>query len=210
MTEIWCALSRTQRRRKAAVALFACGLLVLAAISSPAWGVEGLWARSIATAGMLLMAASVLGRIWCALYIAGRKKVFLVMEGPYSLSRNPLYVFSAIGAVGFGAQSGALALAILAGAAYVLIFTPVIRKEESFLEQTLGAPYVAYRDRTPRWASGFLRPTLWQDEDLLEIEPSRIVRAGGESALIFLATPVFGAIALAQAYGGLPVWIPLL
>ena len=64
-------------------------------------------------AGLIFVCIS--GRTWCSLYIGGRKNHELVTTGPYSVSRNPLYVFSIIGAIGIGAQFGAVSVAILAG-----------------------------------------------------------------------------------------------
>src|SRR5690349_15131041 len=54
---------------------------------------------AIEWAGMILIFICVCGRTWCSLYIGGRKISELVAVGPYSISRNPLYVFSIIGAV---------------------------------------------------------------------------------------------------------------
>ena len=51
-------------------------------------------------AGFAAVMTAVLGRVWCALYIAGRKNAELCQDGPYSFVRNPLYVFSFVGAVG--------------------------------------------------------------------------------------------------------------
>jgi len=65
-------------------------------------------------AGIILVAAASLGRLWCSLYIAGKKTNTLVTEGPYSISRNPLYFFSLLGAVGVGFASETFLLAVLA------------------------------------------------------------------------------------------------
>jgi len=65
--------------------------------------------------GAALIFVCVSGRTWCTLYIGGRKNHELVTAGPYSVCRNPLYVFSIIGAIGIGAQLGAVLVAILVG-----------------------------------------------------------------------------------------------
>lgn len=64
--------------------------------------------------GLIAIMVCVLGRAWCSLYIGGRKKQEIVTCGPYSLCRNPLYVFSFIGAFGIGAQTGSLTVGVAA------------------------------------------------------------------------------------------------
>ena len=51
--------------------------------------------------GLALAAVGAAGRIWCSFFISGRKDGQLVSEGPYSISRNPLYVFSCIACWGW-------------------------------------------------------------------------------------------------------------
>jgi protein-S-isoprenylcysteine O-methyltransferase Ste14 len=75
----------------------------------------------------------------------------MIEEGPYRLSRNPLYV---------GLLALYLGLALLAPtfwglalfpAAVLLVDWGAIRPEERFLHERFGAPYDEYRRRTRRW-----------------------------------------------------------
>ena len=101
-------------------------------------------------AGVLLIVACVFGRCWTILYIGGRKNEILVMAGPYSICRNPLYLFSTIGVLGFGLMLQSLIYAALMTSLVFLIFVWTIRKEEVFLRQKFGEIYATYADRTPR------------------------------------------------------------
>ncbi len=47
------------------------------------------------------------------LRIGGRKILELVTDGPYSIMRNPLYVFSVIRVAGIGAQAGSVTIALV-------------------------------------------------------------------------------------------------
>src|SRR3979409_629170 len=92
------------------------------------------WSADVETviewAGRALIVVCILGRTWCSLYIGGRKTSRLVTAGPYSVSRNPLYVFSVIGAVGIGAQLGAVSVAILAGIFAAIVHMLVVIQGE--------------------------------------------------------------------------------
>ena len=59
----------------------------------------------------------IVGRLWSTLYIGGRKSAEVVTGGPYSMTRNPLYVFSTLAAAGVGAQMGSIVATIGFGAA---------------------------------------------------------------------------------------------
>ena len=101
-------------------------------------------------AGAILIVACVFGRCWAILYIGARKNEMLVMTGPYSICRNPLYLFSIIGVLGFGLMLQSLIYAALLTSVVFLIFIWTIKKEEEFLRQKFGETYVAYANRTPR------------------------------------------------------------
>jgi protein-S-isoprenylcysteine O-methyltransferase Ste14 len=83
--------------------------------------------------GLAVIAVCIVGRAWCSLYIGGRKKAEIVDRGPYSVSRNPLYVFSFIGAFGMGAQTGSITLALLFLVLTVAVFYATVRREEAWL-----------------------------------------------------------------------------
>ncbi len=75
----------------------------------------------------------------------------LITDGPYQLSRNPIYVcytFLYLG-VGFWANS-IWPLAFLPLVLWVL-HRIVISREEAYLERRFGDVYRAYRHRVRRW-----------------------------------------------------------
>ena len=75
-------------------------LAIILALSSSEWHFQSSFIEHILWFfGWLFVGIGVMGRIWCSLYISGFKNAKLVTEGPYSLCRNPLYLFSYLGGV---------------------------------------------------------------------------------------------------------------
>jgi protein-S-isoprenylcysteine O-methyltransferase Ste14 len=100
-------------------------------------------------------AVSLIG-IWIRALAAGhvRKNAELTTTGPYSYTRNPLYLGSIIIALGFaiGARawtSPAYVIAIALAVMFTAIYVPVIQSEETFLRHTF-ANFADYCDRVPR------------------------------------------------------------
>jgi hypothetical protein len=92
--------------------------------------------------------------LWATLDLGGRKENELVIEGPYSVVRHPLYVGSLlIGAsAGLFLESLTFELVLLVVAA--IYATGTIPIEESVLESRHPEEYQAYRQRVPRfWPS---------------------------------------------------------
>jgi len=132
--------------------------------------------------GFALLIVAALGRVWCLSYISGVKNDVLVAEGPYSVVRNPLYVFNFIGAVGFGLAVENPVLAALLAVAFAVFYPSVIRQEEETLTQAFGERFARYCGATPRWIprwSNFHEPESWS------INPRRF-RAGLLDAMWFL------------------------
>ncbi|TIV31008.1 MAG: isoprenylcysteine carboxylmethyltransferase family protein, partial [Mesorhizobium sp.] len=83
--------------------------------------------------GVLLIFLGIVGRLWSTLYIGGRKSSEVVTGGPYSITRNPLYLFSTVAAAGVGAQIGSFSGIILFALLCAGAFHIVILREERYL-----------------------------------------------------------------------------
>ena len=110
---------------------------------------ETLLAETLELVGYGLIVLATLGRIWATVYIGGRKDEELCQDGPYSISRNPLYVFSLLGAVGviLAAQKPAILAIILP---FFVYYYFVIRAEEARLLNFFGQEYADYAKRVGR------------------------------------------------------------
>lgn len=199
------ALSRYQKRRRMALAfvLLLTGgvLLFVSSVDTEGWLHE-----YVEAVGLGLISVGILGRLWCTLYIGGRKADDIVTTGPYSLSRNPLYVFSAIAAAGVGAQTGSIVISVLFLIVAALAFHVVIRREERYLEPVFGEPYRAYCRRVPRFLPSFRNFDAGGPMTFL---PSRLHRTFTDGLVFFLALPVLESVEYAQETGLLPVFLHL-
>lgn len=142
----------------------------------------------------------VIGRAWCSLYIGGRKTREIVSTGPYLVSRNPLYVFTFIGAFGVGAQTGSLTVGAIFSLAAWIVFRLVVAREEQFLGSAFGKTYQDYRARVPRFWPDLRR---WSDPAELNISPRFFMRTVLDGAVFLLALPVFEGLEHLQQIGWL-------
>jgi protein-S-isoprenylcysteine O-methyltransferase Ste14 len=137
--------------------------------------------------GIALIVVCILGRTWCTLYIGGRKIEQLVTDGPYSVSRNPLYFFSVLGAGGAGAQLGSVfAAAAFAALAWLVLYV-VVLQEERLLGTRHGAAYRRYLASVPRFLP---RPALWRDAPTITVMPLLLLRTFFDASFFLLAVPV--------------------
>lgn len=156
--------------------------------------------------GLGLIVVGIVGRMWCTLYIGSRKSSEIVDTGPYSVTRNPLYVFSSIAAAGVGAQTGSIVLSALFMLGCVGAFLFVIGREERYLEEHFGQAYRAYLRRVPRFLP---RPSLYRDEGTLTISTSRLYNTFGDGMVFFVAMPAFEIVEYFQSIGAIPVVLRL-
>ena len=124
--------------------------------------------------GVLLVGIGTVGRLWCALYISGYKKEELITQGPYSISRNPLYFFSLLGFSGIGFATETFTFGILAILVFALVYPFIIRKEEEFLRSKFGQAYDGYCQRTPRFFPKF---AAFQEPETYAVNPKVFRRA---------------------------------
>lgn len=100
--------------------------------------------------GILLVIGGVLGRFWSILYIGSRKNEMVMRDGPYSICRHPLYLFSTMAVLGFGFMLGSLILTLLMTGSVFYVLSDIAKKEEKFLRSEFGPAYDDYAASTPR------------------------------------------------------------
>ncbi len=91
-------------------------------------------------------------RAWAAGTI--RKNTELALDGPYAMSRHPLYFGNFMLASGFAAASGRLMVLAAIVALTLAVYMPLIRQEEAALIDLFGEPYRDYMRTVPRLLPG--------------------------------------------------------
>jgi protein-S-isoprenylcysteine O-methyltransferase Ste14 len=196
------SIQAVQKRRKIAALASGFVIVVFAMFTQSFDGIHAVWHEIVEWTGRAAIAVAIIGRAWCSLYIGGRKKAEIVDRGPYSVTRNPLYMFSFIGAFGVGAQAGSLVIAVLFVVAAVAVFSATVEREEAWLGNHFGEAYRAYSARTPRFLP---RLSLWQDSGELSVRPAFFLLTLRDGLVFLLAIPLFEFIDFCQAQGWLPV-----
>ena len=74
----------------AGIAVVLAGVVLI----KPVYGDESYYHFWTEMPGYLAIVVAIGLRLWCTLYIGGSKSRTLVTDGPYSVSRNPLYFAS--------------------------------------------------------------------------------------------------------------------
>ncbi|MGA8366368.1 MAG: isoprenylcysteine carboxylmethyltransferase family protein [Candidatus Acidiferrales bacterium] len=138
--------------------------------------------------GWTLFLGYVSMRIWATVYIGGSKDVLLQTSGPYSITRNPLYLGGlcfALSAACFLKSVSVIALTFVAAGIYLRWVIPA---EEKVLERIFGQAFVEYRSRTPRLIP---RPSLYRSAPTVELN-LRAFRTEAQRLWIASLVPFLG------------------
>ena len=177
----------SQILRKAIVAVSVVLAVAFLFVAESHWPDGGVMHEGIEWVGVSLIVVCILGRTWSTLFIGGRKNRALILEGPYSITRNPLYLFSLVGAVGVGAQFGSITVALVCGFVVWVVFLWTVRREEAALLATFGHDYQRYVERVPRFWPNM---SLWRCPPSVAVNPRLITTTFFDAAIFLIAIPI--------------------
>lgn len=131
--------------------LLMVGFLAIVLLSQSVWSSRApLFKELLVLLGFVLVAIGVIGRCWAGSYICGIKNVQLVNIGPYSITRNPLYFFSFVAAVGITLTTATLTIPAVFIIVFFAYYIPVMKKEERHLG-SLHTTFPQYAAAVPRF-----------------------------------------------------------
>lgn len=201
--------TRIERLRKPVSFLISALLLALVIFTQPA-NFGSIQQIMLEQLGYIMVFVAVIGRIWCTLYIAGRKNKQLCTAGPYEVCRNPLYLFSFIGLVGIVLAAGSILLAILAAGIYLVYYRGVIRGEELRLAAIFGADFDRYLATTPKFWPKLKIP---HNADILQVDSQIFTRSLMEVIWFLFAITfieIIECVKLSHLINGIPgIVLPL-
>ena len=170
------------------------------------WQPGPVGAAGILFAALVLTSVAAVGRLWCSLYIAGYKKSCLVLDGPYAMCRNPLYFFSMIGALGVTLMTYTIIIPVLVMITFAIYYPNVIRAEEADLVRIHGAPFEAYRSRTPAF---FPKWSLLKEPETYQVKPRVFRNHMGSAVWFMLAIGLIALLHAGRTGGRIPTLLPL-
>ena len=181
-------------------------LLAAVLVSESSWSDDSALNALYRWAAYFALMICVLGRGWCSAYIGGRKNYELLTIGPYSVVRNPLYVFSFIGVVGIGLATGTVTFLVILTLLFAAYYRVVVKREEAYLAAAFGEKFAAYAARVPRWIPNF---ELWTEPGEISVKPRYLALTLRDSSAFLLAFPLLALVHYAHASGVLPVLVRL-
>ena len=109
--------------------------------------------------GILLIGIGIWFNIWADRLFKNKKTTvkpfekssFLIEEGPFIFTRNPMYLGMVIILLGVAVLLGSFSPFLMPVAFFVLISITFIPQEEKALEETFGQSFVEYKKRVRRW-----------------------------------------------------------
>jgi len=146
-----------ERRRKALSALFVIPAVGLVFITHHSWEDGSTLDILFDVGAVLFVVIGILGRAWSTAYIGGKKNSELVVKGPYSMTRNPLYLFSFIAGLGVCVEMKNIYLIIAYLILFPLSYHYVIGSEEKRLAGLFGKEFDDYRRSTPAFFPNVFR-----------------------------------------------------
>lgn len=199
--------SKSERNRKLISRVYClCAAGAILATKS-SWEGNSLVDELLFVAGVMLAAAGCLGRIWCNLFVVGYKNRELITVGPYSICRNPLYFFSAVGLLGVGLTTCTVTIPFALAASFAVYYPRIIQQEERRLKLLHGERFEVYCGSTPAF---FPRWTLLQEPSLYVVHAKAFRRTLNDAIWFLWILGFIHTIGHLHTSGSLPSVLAIL
>lgn len=135
------------------------GLLILEILAAFLFPVGTIGSVPLAFAGVLLILFGIIMNLWSSSLFSRRKTAIsplgtptsLVVDGPFRISRNPIYLGMLAILAGAAVLSGTLSTFLFPAVFFLIVATTFIPMEEKKMVSIFGNEYLAYESRVRRW-----------------------------------------------------------
>lgn len=83
--------------------------------------------------------------------VPGQNSTALVVDGPYHVTRNPIYICFVLVYFGLAVMLTSVWVLLLLIPVLIVLQRGVVEREEVYLERQFGEAYRKYKARVPRW-----------------------------------------------------------
>jgi len=177
-------------------------IVFVAVFVRPSWSLESTTAFVMEFGGYLFLLAGLVIRIWCIFYIGGRKSKELIVEGPYSICRNPLYLGTFLLAIGAGLCFENLLILMLVPTIIIPVHIITAQMQEAHLEAKFGEQYQMYKQKVPRFWPRF---SNYNSPDMLEVNAHSIRRIAVDTVGVLLLPEIEDLLELLHQNEIIPV-----
>jgi len=119
---------------------------------------SGLWLARIIGGGILFLISGslALAAFWVLInnktpFDPSKPTVVIVWDGPFRISRNPMYLSLLILLLGVAVLTGSIWMFLAIPPLFIIFDIGVVKPEEDYLEQKFGEEYLAYKSKVRRW-----------------------------------------------------------
>jgi len=119
---------------------------------------SGPWLPRIIGGGILFLISGLfaLTAFWVLLknktpFDPSKPAIVIVQDGPFRISRNPMYLSLLILLLGIAVLTGSLWMFLAVPLLFFILDIGAVKPEEEYLEQKFGEEYHAYRSAVRRW-----------------------------------------------------------
>lgn len=136
--------------------------------------------------GMILMVLGSIGRIWASLFIEGHKTKKVITDGPYSLIRHPLYLFSLMILLSLFLAIKSVFIGLYLLTMFILFHIPTVLNEERVLTELHGGDYMQYKNRVSRFIPNIFIYKKAEKDTYLDIRLQRVQQVMIEAVLLII------------------------
>jgi protein-S-isoprenylcysteine O-methyltransferase Ste14 len=187
--------------------LFAVVILLLVLFTGQSFPDDSVLDISFELMGLFLLTICSMGRLWALMYISGNKSHEIITDGPYSIVRHPLYLFSLLGAMGIGLVSENLLVLAVIMIFYIIYYPLTILAEEKKMKNKFGQTYLEYKHVTPMFMPKF---SLYKGPHFYVVNADAFVKNFISGMWFIWIYILFAIIEKAQYMGFLPVYLKVL